>query len=404
MTGDAAKTELSAFDLWEPHIRSFVCLGPKPSGPGAGPLSGLALGVKDIIDVAGLPTRNGSAACVGATPAKADARVVARLRAAGAKVVGKTTTTEFAFIDPTDCCNPHDVTRSPGGSSSGSGAAVGAGLVDFALGTQTAGSLCRPAAYCGCVGLKPSYGAVPLKGVTPLAQSFDTVGVIARSVGVARAAFAVMADPSAKPIAPLTGVARWLLPGDVPVCPDILLAWDQAANALTQVARPVATPIIPCDPDRIVAAHRTVMLAEAAANHGPLLAAGTAPHLRPNFAAALRAGLAISRTELDQAHAVLSGATDAFWQALDWVDAILTLPVPDGAPKLDGSTGYQNWLTPWTVYGGPLVCLPWGLDRLGRPRSVMLASRPGTDLGLLDLAESLERLAPPMPDPRPPAI
>lgn len=402
MTGDVVRPDHQALDLWEPHIRSFVCLDPEPPRSAQGPLSGLSVGVKDIIDVAGLPTRNGSAACAGAAPASTDAGVVARLRAAGAAVLGKTVTTEFAFTDPTGCSNPYDLTRSPGGSSSGSGAAVGAGLVDFALGTQTAGSLCRPAAYCGAVGLKPGYGALPLDGVTPLAQSFDTVGVIARRVGVARAAFTVMADRGLDPNTPLTRVTDWLLPGEIAVHPDVKAAFASASKAVAQCATRVKAPPLPCDPDQIVAQHRTVMLAEAATNHAALLEAETATRLRPNFGNALRTGRAISQAERAQAQASLARATFAFWQALDGIDAVLTLPVPEAAPKLDGSTGYQNWLTPWTVFGGPLVCLPWGMDRLGRPLSVMLASRPGTDLALLDLAESLERLAPPMPLPRPP--
>ena len=141
---------------WEPYIHAFSALDETPSeGIEPGPLSGMAVGVKDIIDVAGLPTRNGSDACRDAPPAAHDANVVAALRNAGADIIGKTTTTEFAFTDPTACRNPYDVNRSPGGSSSGSGAAVAAGVVDIALGTQTAGSLCRPAAYCGAVGKTP---------------------------------------------------------------------------------------------------------------------------------------------------------------------------------------------------------------------------------------------------------
>lgn len=157
-------------------------------------LAGITVGVKDIIDVAGVPTRNSGAACAQAKPATIDATVVALLRRAGAHIVCKTTTTEFAFTDPTDCRNPHDVKRTPGGSSSGSSAAVGAGLLDMALGTQTAGSLCRPAAYCGVVGFKPSYGVLSTRGVTPLARSFDTVGIITRSVKLAHQGFVAMME------------------------------------------------------------------------------------------------------------------------------------------------------------------------------------------------------------------
>ena len=167
----------SMFDAWDKQIHAFVALEEFSCQDGLSvgnaSLAGLTVGVKDIIDVAGLSTRNGSLTCRQAGPATADAEVVAALRNAGARIIGKTTTTEFAFTDPTNCRNPYDLRRTPGGSSSGSGAAVAAGMVDIALGTQTAGSLIRPAAYCGVVGFKPSYGVLPTVGVTPLAPSFD---------------------------------------------------------------------------------------------------------------------------------------------------------------------------------------------------------------------------------------
>lgn len=396
MTGSEA-CDTDAFANWERHIRAFVCLSDTP--PLSGPLSGLSVGVKDIIDVAGLPTRNGSRAFADAAPVERDAPVVAALRAAGARIIGKTVTTEFAFTDPTACRNPYDIARSPGGSSSGSGAAVAAGLVDLALGTQTAGSLCRPAAYCGAVGLKPTYGALPRRGVTPLAPSFDSVGVIARTVDVARAAFVIVSGQS---VAGKVGSAAcWLLPGDVRPAPEMAAALEAARRALPACCAVVDAPPVPCETAAVVAAHRTVMLAAAAQAHGHLLA-GSAEMLQPKFRAGLEAGQALKAAEVAAARDLLAEAAQAFWQAWQNVDAILTLPVPDGAPLLDGSTGFQDWLTPWTVFGGPLISLPWGLDSLGRPRAVMLAAKPGADLALLDLAEALARHAPYLPRPAPP--
>lgn len=386
--------------LWEPHIHAFAAVDPAPQ-TGVGPLSGLRIGVKDIIDVAGFPTRNGSVVCAEAAPAMRDADCVAPLRAAGARIMGKTVTTEFAFIDPTACRNPHDLARSPGGSSSGSGAAVAAGVVDLALGTQTAGSLCRPAAYCGVVGVKPSYGAVSVTGVTPLSPSFDSVGIIARDIDLARRTFEVMTGQGGTAQDLPTRVCRWLLPGSVAASPDTLDALDAAADALAGCATLEAAPDIPCDTDGIVAAHRIVMLAEAAAAHGHYLMADAA-RLQPRFRAALVEGLALAPERVATAQEVLDHARAAFWTSVGPVDALLTLPVPEGAPLLGDSTGFQNWLTPWTVFGGPLISLPWGMDRLGRPRAVMLAGRPGADLGLLDLAAQLEALAPPVRMPRAP--
>ena len=297
-----------AIRIWDQHIHAFVALSDTPGG--AGPLSGLTLGVKDIIDVAGLPTRNGSAACADATPAGCDATVVKRLRDAGVRVVGKTTTTEFAFTDPTPCRNPYDLTRSPGGSSSGSGAAVGAGVLDLALGTQTAGSLIRPAAYCGAVGYKPSAGLLPMDGVTPLARSFDTVGVIARDVTLARRAFDVLVPDG---VSESTGRPRaicGLWNGDVPVAPDWQRALDDAGAAMDDLAHVIPSRL-PADVDRIVAAHRSIMCAEAFAAHQDLLRE-RGEMLQPKFRAGLEAGRDAQGDETE-ARRVLDDARHAFW-------------------------------------------------------------------------------------------
>lgn len=384
-----------AIRTWDQHIHAFVALSDTPGG--AGPLSGLTLGVKDIIDVAGLPTRNGSAACADAASAGCDATVVKGLRDAGVRVVGKTTTTEFAFTDPTPCRNPYDLTRSPGGSSSGSGAAVGAGVLDLALGTQTAGSLIRPAAYCGAVGYKPSAGLFPLDGVTPLARSFDTVGVIARDVALARRAFDVLVPDGGSESTGRPRAICGLWNGDVPVAPDWQRALDDAGEAMGDLAHVIPSRL-PADVDRIVAAHRSIMCAEAFVSHQALLR-DKAEMLQPKFRAGLEAGRDAQGNETE-ARRVLNDARHAFWGAMKDTDLILTLPVPDGAPRIDGTTGFQDWLTPWTVMGGPLICLPWGLDSLSRPRSVMLAAHPGQDLFLLEMAARLEPCAPDLPRPQ----
>jgi Asp-tRNA(Asn)/Glu-tRNA(Gln) amidotransferase A subunit family amidase len=390
------------FDLWEPHIRSFVALCLEPAETHPGPLAGLTLGVKDIIDVEGLPTRNGSAACDGAPPALRDATVVAALRAAGARIVGKTVTTEFAFTDPTDCRNPHDINRSPGGSSSGSGAAVAAGLVDLALGTQTAGSLCRPAAYCGIVGLKPGCGVLPTAGVTPLAPSFDAPGIMARSVDLAARAFQAMTGMQAGAGPSEPTLLQGVFDEPVTADPEALAALEAAGSALSATGIPVNMATLEVEVERIIVAHRCVMLAEAAEVHGYLLD-DKADLLRPNFRECLEVGGGLSVAEVAEARGVLAEARTRFWKQMEGVDAILTLPVPEGAPRIDGTTGFQGWLTPWTVFGGPLVSLPWGLDSLGRPRAVMLAGAPGSEMDLLALAARLEALAPTMPRPAPPA-
>lgn len=394
------------FRRWEPHIHAFATVRDTALDvTKQGTLSGLTVGVKDIIDVAGLPTRNGSDACHDASPAAQDAAVVAALRNAGAEIVGKTTTTEFAFTDPTACRNPYDVTRSPGGSSSGSGAAVAAGVVDIALGTQTAGSLCRPAAYCGAVGFKPSYGILPTDGVTPLAPSFDTVGIIAGSVALVQAAFKAMAPAVYEtPQSVVKSGLCGLWDTKVVPSPDTADAFDDASRALRDLGVISTAAALDVDIDPIVAAHRTVMTYEAATAHAAMLSDARVDLLQPKFRAGLRAGVKISRSQVADAMAHLAEAKQAFWQSLKDVDVILTLPVPEGAPLIDGTTGFQDWLTPWTVFGGPLICLPWGMDRVGRPRSVMLAAHPHKDTQLLALAAQLADQSPSLARPQAPNL
>lgn len=403
------KADLDAsthFTNWNERLNAFTgyCV-PEDEDFGApvdalGTLNGLTVGVKDIIDIRGLPTRNGSDACYEASPAELDAAAVAALRNAGAAIVGKTTTTEFAFTDPTDCRNPHDLNRSPGGSSSGSGAAVAAGMVDLALGTQTAGSLCRPAAYCGAVGLKPSYGWISTQGVTPLAPSFDTVGVIAWNVKVAEAAFATMHAVDPETIAKSVDDCVFspvLLDVTTPAAPETMEAYRSASILMSDISRAMAAPQVDLDIAGIVSDHRVVMNHEAAQAHGHLLA--NAALLKPKFRAALEIGVAITAPEATVAKDRLTQARQSFWQSMETIDVMLTMPVPDGAPLIDGTTGFQDWLTPWTVFGGPLISLPWGLDSLGRPRAVMLAGHPGCEATLLGAAHALEAQAPELPRP-----
>lgn len=143
---------------------------------------------------------------------------------------------------------------------------------------------------------------------------------------------------------------------------------------------------------------------EAAAAHGAMLEDNRVDLLKSKFLAGLRAGVKISPKQAEDATEFLRSAKQAFWRRLQGVDIILTLPVPEGAPLIDGTTGYQDWLTPWTVFGGPLVCLPWGLDTLERPRSVMLAAHPGMDAQLLATAAQIEDRSPPIVRPQKPSF
>ncbi len=403
--GPRAARWRSSHAAWEPWLGAIVAVDAAAVGrldAAAGPLAGLAVGVKDVVDVAGLATRNGSAACAEAGPAPRDATVVAALRAAGAAIVAKTASTAFAFTDPAPTRNPFGAELTPGGSSSGSGAAVGAGLLDLAIGTQTAGSLCRPAAYCGAVAFKPSLGALPTKGMTPLAPSFDTLGFIARDVALVAKAFgACVGAPTAAMDIAAASVLRAAVDPAAPMEASTVAALEQAETALEQAGAAFRDAPSTVDLGRVVADHRVAMLHEAAKRHGRLLATAERK-LGPRFRAALREGEAISADARDAALGRLADARARFWDGTAGMDFLLAPPTPGPASDREGGTGYQHLLTPWTVFGGPLVCLPWGADATGRPLSVMLAARPGDDARLLAFAAHLETLAPQLPKPTPP--
>lgn len=180
---------------------------------------------------------------------------------------------------------------------------------------------------------------------------------------------------------------------------DTLAGLNAAKDALLDLGTEVREATLKADVMPIVAAHRTVMTYEAYQTHGAMLADDRMTLLKPKFLDGLRAGATISTDQAARAREFLATAKAAFWSDLADIDVILTLPVPDGAPLMDGTTGFQDWLTPWTVFGGPLVCLPWGMDRLGRPQSVMLAARPDQDQLLLTAAARLAAVSPHLPRP-----
>src|ERR1700710_1403309 len=219
LSADAAIAQsLEAIDAQEKTIGAFVCRTQNARAQNAGPLRGIAVGIKDIIDTAELPTEMGSPIYKGWRP-RADAPVVAMLKAAGASIAGKTTTTAFAANDPTATLNPHNHGHTPGGSSSGSAAAVGAGMISLALGTQTGGSVIRPASFCGVAAIKPTYRLLPTVGVKCFSWTLDTVGLFAAGVRDVAIGLAAM-----------TGRAELLLPASVPM-PRIGIVTQDFAGA-----------------------------------------------------------------------------------------------------------------------------------------------------------------------------
>jgi Asp-tRNA(Asn)/Glu-tRNA(Gln) amidotransferase A subunit family amidase len=369
--------------------------------PGS-PLHGVPLGVKDVFRVDGLPTRAGSAVPADLL-AGAEATAVTRLRAAGAVVAGKTVTTEFAFFAPGPTRNPHDPEHTPGGSSSGSAAAVAAGLVPLALGTQTVGSVVRPAAYCGCIGFKPTYGRVPCDGVIPNAPTFDTVGLFAADLALAVAACAALADGwSTRPAGdlPVLGVPAgpYLDQADVGAC-GAFAAQIAALRAAGHQVREVAA----LDDIAEVNRRQTVVnLVELARTHEPWFDRH-ADVYRPQTAAAVREGRTIDEATytaaLDGVHTFRRTLPDLMDDAgIDvWICPSATGPAPRG---LD-STGSPLLSVPWTQAGVPALSLPAGTvardpDGPALPVGLQCVARPGADEQLLAWAE---RIAEALHDP-----
>ena len=277
---------LEQVDAWESKVHAWVILdrakaleqaakldNELKAGNDRGPLHGIPLGIKDIIDVAGLPTACGSKRWSNRI-AEIDASVVAHLREAGAVILGKTVTTPYAWIDPPITRNPWNLDRTPGGSSSGSAAAVACGMCYGAIGTQTGGSITRPASFCGVAGMKPTAMVVPKLGVFPLARSLDHVGPIARTVDDLRLLFAAVVEPFMKP----KEIRDWHEPVNHPLrlgqlqgyfnrrsSPEMKIAIDEATRVLASFGAEIVPVDDPVDFEQVLINHRIVMAAEAAA-------------------------------------------------------------------------------------------------------------------------------------------
>jgi aspartyl-tRNA(Asn)/glutamyl-tRNA(Gln) amidotransferase subunit A len=359
------------------------------SGRVRGPLHGVPVAIKDVIDVAGFPTRAGSKTREGIAASTADATVVAQLRAAGAVIVGKAHTTEFAFFEgPPPTRNPHDLTRTPGGSSSGPAAVVAAGMVPLSVGTQTAGSVSRPAAYCGIAAFKPSTLGWPAFGIVPFAPSFDTPGVFAYRVADATAAARVLMQPFLQATA--APAALRLAVVDDPVLEAasgaVRATIQSATEKLRAAGRPVSSFPAPIPLGQIAAWHKTMTDYELARAH-PFLAASN--DVAPGLAEAGRRGAAIADDDYETAVRAIAAARVAFWSAAEDFDALIFPAAPDIAP-VGTKTGDPRFIIPFTALGGPIVSVPLGFDQ-GLPLGLMLCGAPGTDSALADIAD---RIAP----------
>jgi len=355
-----------------------------------GVLHGVPVGVKDIFHVAGHPTRAGSRPFAHSRPT-ADAPSVARLRAAGAIVVGKTHTTEFAYRDPAPTRNPWNHAHTPGGSSSGSGAAVAARMVPLALGTQTVGSTLRPAAYCGVVGLKATHGLVPTDGVIPLAWSLDHVGVICRSAADAALALGVMAGRAVERLE--TGPPRIALAGELVdrATPELALHIRDAARRFAAAGATVTEIRLPAEFAELHAAGQVILEVEAATYHAPTFARHEADYGK-GIAELIRLGLARIATDYVNADRARSAFRAAVTPLLAAHDALLSPTAPATAPAGLGWTGDATLCAPWSSAGTPSISLPSGVDGAGLPLAIQLVQAPGGEARLLGAASWCERV------------
>jgi len=359
-----------------------------------GPLCGIPLGIKDIVDVEGLPTRAGSLLRAG-VPARRDAPLVARLRRAGAIILGKTVTTEFAYVDPPPTRNPWDpaLGHTPGGSSSGSAVAVALGMCLGAVGTQTGGSLIRPASYCGVAALKPTFGRIDLDGVVPVAHHLDHAGVIARSARDLELLIRVLADLGEEPRAQPTPPPR------LGVLEDFFLSRaDEAIRSVTRAAlarlgdcgATIRAVELPPGFDELDECHRRIMAVEAAAVHrGPFREhrAGYGPKL----AALLDEGL--STLAVDYA-AALAHQREFCRRVDPWLgplDAMVMPATETTAPATLETTGPADFQRPWSYAGVPAVTIPCGLAADGMPAGLQLVGPRNGEAGLLRVAQWCER-------------
>ena len=347
------------------------------------PLAGMLFGVKDIVDVAGMPTRYG-VDFIEFHP-QVDAWCVSALRAAGAVPAGKTHTTAFAFRDPAVTRNPRDPSRSPGGSSAGSAAAVAAGDVPFALGTQTLGSVLRPAAYCGVVGFKPTWGRIPTVGVSPCAPSLDTIGIIARDVTIARrAAEALIALDDRAPASPRLGLALGYMANIIE--PQTRAAIERAIARLRASGLGVGDITLPnCIEDSVPKAG-VFQAAETWMGSGAWL---KGKPLSPWVAKIMETGRATSLSEYREIRSWREAQRSAVAAIFESVDAAI-VPCANLAPEF-GTTGDPAPLTPWTFFGLPAIAVPIGEDPATKlPFSMQIVAPYGADGRLLDIAARVE--------------
>ena len=365
------------------------------------PLAGLTVGIKDIIDVHGLPTVAGFEPFADRIPER-DAPAVAALRRAGALIVGKTVTTQFASSDPSKTKNPWNLEHTPGGSSAGSAASVAAHHVDLALGTQTGGSVLRPSAYCGITGFKPGFGWISTAGVVPFAVSLDTVGIHTRSVAVAARAY----DAMARPDLPRAGSADPVGPPRLAIWADALshagermrVAVVDAIEALAHEGAIIRNTVAPVSFDNLLAIHTVISRTEAGAAHSELIFQHPDDYA-PKVRSMVESGLALPADVYVRALRLRNQFRREIIDLWSPYDAIAIPTSESAAPDLS-TTGNHSLQAIATLLGLPSITLPIGFNPDYLPLGLQfIGTHPETDVHLLRVARWVEQHMPRMPKP-----
>jgi len=392
LSADAAISQsLEATAAQDQTIGAFVCRIEAACAASTGPLRGIAVGIKDIIDTQDFPTEMGSSIYQGWRP-RADAPVVAMLKQAGATIIGKTTTTAFAANDPTATLNPRNHGYTPGGSSSGSAAAVAAGMIPLALGTQTGGSVIRPASFCGVAAIKPSFRLLPTVGVKCFSWTLDTVGLFAAGIRDLAHGLSAMTSrsellPGAATETPRIGVVTQDFAGapEAASAEALRIAITAAERAGVNVRSPTLSDII-AEAWRI---HPTVQQFEA---HQALAWEYRTHHdaIPPLLRARLDESAGITPAAYDEARGIANRARRSLMKIFDDVDVLLTFSAPGAAPKGLASTGDARFNRLWTLMGVPCVNVPAHVAAGGLPVGVQVIARFGDDAGALKAARFVE--------------
>ncbi len=376
--------------------------GFRASGRPIGPLHGVAVGLKDIIDTRDMPTENGTVLDEGRRP-RADAAVVERLREAGAVILGKTVTTELAVYTPGKTRNPRDAKRTPGGSSSGSAAAVAAGMVPLAIGTQTNGSVVRPASFCGVVGFKPSRGLISRRGILAQSPTLDSVGTFSRTVeGAALLADAIAGyDPRDRQTAPVgrPDLLRTAL-SKPPVKPALAFVrspvWDEAeedvrggfAELVETLGERIEEVELPSPFERVHSLHSAVMLADIARSFSRYYEYGR-EKLSGRLVGMIEEGRTVLAVDYAAALDWIEVMNAALEKLFERYDALITPAATGEAPVGLESTGSPVFCTIWTYLGVPAVTLPLMVGSNDMPIGVQMVGRHMYDGRLLRTARWL---------------